>query len=224
MPRKRVSLIHIQLVLTAACSSSAPPLFPLTLLLLADRCEAAGTACDNNVPCSSGCPTGEYGTSLCDGTFTGTRVDLDNQELSGTIPPQLGDNSQLRELYLDGNAVSGTIPADMRRLWQLQNLYLHGNSISGTIPETDKWWQLKELYLYNNDISGTVPSQLKDLPLKYCKLGGTNQFACPLPALPDICISGSYYPTERIVYTEAVPGLSAVVVYRHPASGPAGSA
>ena len=54
-------------LLPADCSSSAPRLVPLALLLLAGRCEAAGTICDNSVPCFSGCPTGVYGTSLCDG-------------------------------------------------------------------------------------------------------------------------------------------------------------
>jgi len=55
-------------LLAAVCSSSAR-LVPLALLLLADRCEAYGTICDNSVSCSSGCPTGVYGTSLCDGTL-----------------------------------------------------------------------------------------------------------------------------------------------------------
>jgi len=41
-----------------------------------------------------------------------------------------------------------------------------------------------------------VPSQLNDLPLTYCRLGGTNHFACPLPALPNVCTSRSSYIPE----------------------------
>eukprot|EP00315_Gephyrocapsa_oceanica_P005835 CAMPEP_0185341492 /NCGR_PEP_ID=MMETSP1363-20130426/98652_1 /TAXON_ID=38817 /ORGANISM="Gephyrocapsa oceanica, Strain RCC1303" /LENGTH=551 /DNA_ID=CAMNT_0027940719 /DNA_START=22 /DNA_END=1673 /DNA_ORIENTATION=+ len=221
-------------LLAAVCSSSAPRLAPLALLLLANRCEAAGTVCHNS----------KY-SSLCDGTFTGTEVHLGIEGLSGTIPPQLGDISQLQKLdlhsnsisgtippemsklsqlqklslccnsisgtippemsklsqlqsfLLGGNSISGTIPAETSKLSQLHGLYLHRNSISGTIPsDTGKLSQLEWLYLDNNDISGTVPSQLNDLPLTYCRLGGTNHFACPLPALPNVCTSRSSYIPE----------------------------
>jgi len=169
-------------LLAAVCSSSASRLVPLALLLLADRCEATGTVCDNSVPCGSGCPTSVYGKSLCDGTYTGTVVNLFNRGLSGTIPPEMGKLSQLKRIDLFSNSISGTIPS------QLTDLFLSTNSISGTIPpETSKLSLLEYLWLYNNDISGTVPSQLNNLPLTNCWLGGTNHFACPLPALPADC-------------------------------------
>jgi len=252
-------------LLAAVCSSSAR-LVPLALLLLADCCEAYGTICDNSVSCSSGCPTGVYGTSLCDGTYTGTEVDLNSQGLSGTIPPQLGDISQLEYLSLSRNSISGTIPPETSKLTKLKNLYLYSNSISGTIagticdnsvpcpsgcptsvygtslcdgnytgtevsltneglsgtippqlgdisqleylslsrnsisgtipPETSKLSQLEWLDLANNDISGTVPPQLNNLPLTNCDLGGTNHFACPLPALPAACAGLSSPPSS----------------------------
>jgi len=153
-------------LLAAVCSSSAPRLVPLALILLADRCEAAGTVCDNSVPCSSGCPTFVYGTSLCDGTFTGTEVYLQGQGLSGTIPPQLGDISQLTYLDLGSNSISGTIPSDTGKLSQLTSLSLRYNSISGTIPsETSKLSQLKDISLDSNSISGTFPPETSKLSL-----------------------------------------------------------
>ena len=127
-------------LLAAVCSSSAPRLVPLALLLLANRCEAAGTICNNSWYCSSGCPTHVYGTSLCDGTYKGTRVILSypawsvEARLSGTIPPQLGDNSGLTILSLSDNSISGTIPSQLGDISQLEWLDLDGNSISGTIP------------------------------------------------------------------------------------------
>ena len=190
-------------LLAAVCSSSAPRLVPLALLLLAGRCEAAGTICNNSVPCSSGCPTSVYGTSLCDGTFTGTVVYLSgyNRGLSGTIPPQLGDISQLKELYLGGNSISGTIPSETGKLSQLERLSLHGwattrctatrcfateylylgsNHLSGTIPaRLGDISGLGELRLYNNRLSGTIPadtgklSQLTWLYLYNNRLSGT---------------------------------------------------
>jgi len=252
-------------LLAAVCSSSAR-LVPLALLLLADRCEAYGTICDNSVSCSSGCPTGVYGTSLCDGTYTGTEVDLNSQGLSGTIPPQLGDISLLKHLSLEGNSISGTIPAemsklsqlkyvrlynniisgtipsDMGKLSQLYNLWLNNNAISGTIPpetgklsqlnilslntnsisgtipsETGKLSQLTCLQLYNNNISGTVPPELSDLPLERCSLGGVNNFACPLPTLPDVCTLNSIYPPEcnRDPAETPLPAVSSLVGPAH---------
>ncbi len=69
------------------------------------------------------------------GTLPGlTHLDLSHNELSGPIPPELADLAQLRVLNLRHNQLSGPIPADLRRLTQLTEVYLAGNQLTGCIP------------------------------------------------------------------------------------------
>ena len=45
-----------------------------------------------------------------------TRLDLNYQDSTGTIPSELGNLSSLEELVLSGNYLSGTIPTELGKL------------------------------------------------------------------------------------------------------------
>jgi len=60
---------------------------------------------------------------------------LDNNGLSGSIPPELGNLSKLKYLILYNNALTGTIPSTLGNLKSLQYLFLYGNKLTGTIPD-----------------------------------------------------------------------------------------
>jgi hypothetical protein len=64
-----------------------------------------------------------------------TNLGLDENQLSGEIPPSLGNLSQLQVLYLDVNQLSGNIPSALGDLSQLQALYLDDNDLSGEVPD-----------------------------------------------------------------------------------------
>ena len=86
---------------------------------------------------------------------------LDENQLSGTIPASLGMLSSLQYLYLDENQLSGTIPASLGMLSSLQYLYLHENQLEGAIPASlGMLSSLKRLYLNNNQLTGTIPPEL----------------------------------------------------------------
>ena len=59
---------------------------------------------------------------------------LNDNELSGAIPADLGDLADLEMLSLQRNLLSGALPAALGGLTSLQELYLHDNSLSGPIP------------------------------------------------------------------------------------------
>ena len=82
----------------------------------------------------SDAPLGEwYGvTTNDDGRVTW--LNLNNNELSGEIPAELGSLSNLEVLYLKKNALSGEIPAELGSLSNLEWLYLDSNALSGEIP------------------------------------------------------------------------------------------
>ena len=59
---------------------------------------------------------------------------LARNELSGPIPPELGQLTNLESLALSWNQLSGPIPPELGRLTDLESLYLADNQLSGSIP------------------------------------------------------------------------------------------
>ena len=54
--------------------------------------------------------------------------------MTGTIPTQLGNLTQLQTLTLSPGQLTGSIPTQLGNLTQLTNLYLANNQLSGSIP------------------------------------------------------------------------------------------
>ncbi len=61
---------------------------------------------------------------------------LELNQLSGEIPEELGDLTNLYELHLDDNQLTGEIPAELGDLTNLRTLGLGGNQLSGCVPAT----------------------------------------------------------------------------------------
>ena len=59
---------------------------------------------------------------------------LSSENLSGTIPSELGDLSELTHLNLSSNSLTGKIPKELGGLSNLQEVRLSGNSLTGCIP------------------------------------------------------------------------------------------
>ena len=77
--------------------------------------------------------------------------------IAGTIPPEVGDLSQLQVLDLHANRIQGTIPVEIANLLQLQVLDLQSNHLRGAVPaEITRLTNLLHLHLKDND--------LEDLP------------------------------------------------------------
>ncbi len=91
-------------------------------------------------------------------------LNLTTSELTGIIPPELGELSELRFLHLYGNDLSGEIPTELGRLVYLDTLDLGDNQLTGPIPpELGQLARLVSLDLSANQLTGTVPVQLGDL-------------------------------------------------------------
>ena len=63
-----------------------------------------------------------------------TKVELDDEDLTGTIPAGLGSLFALTRLDLSDNALTGDIPGELGWLHNLEEVRLSGNSLSGCIP------------------------------------------------------------------------------------------
>ncbi|CAA6827448.1 MAG: Adenylate cyclase (EC [uncultured Sulfurovum sp.] len=93
-----------------------------------------------------------------------TKIDLDTNNLAGTIPVELGSLLSLRYLYLYNNQLTGEIPKELGNLLNLEYLYLYTNQLTGEIPkELGNLLNLKYLYLYTNQLTGSIPLELGSL-------------------------------------------------------------
>lgn len=127
-----------------------------------------------NTPCSW------HGITCAAGNVTNLR--LMNHQLSGAIPPEIGNLTALQYLYLWDNQLSGTIPPEIGNLTALKGIMLGSNQLSGTIPsEIGNLTALTVLGLPNNKLSGTIPLEIGNLT-KLTQLAlHFNQLSGPIP-------------------------------------------
>ena len=74
------------------------------------------------------------GVTTADTPARVTKVVLPSKSLTGTIPPELGELSNLTHLDLSNNSLTGDIPMALGRLDNLVEIRLSGNSLTGCIP------------------------------------------------------------------------------------------
>ena len=110
------------------------------------------------------------------------RLSLYFNQLSGPIPRELGNLSKLETLWLDDNELSGPIPRELGNLSKLEGLYLSSNELSGPIPpELGNLSKLEWLNLSSNELSGPIPPELGNLSkLERLDLDD-NQLSGPIP-------------------------------------------
>jgi len=110
------------------------------------------------------------------------RIALGANQLSGSIPPELGNLSDLYKLDLNSNYLNGSIPPELGNLRNLEELWLYTNPLSGSIPlELGKLRNLIYLVLVHNQLSGSIPPELGNLSnLKYLSLY-SNQLSGSIP-------------------------------------------
>ena len=107
---------------------------------------------------------------------------LDNNSLTGEIPAELGNLPELTDLSLTHNRLTGKIPTELGNLFNLKWLFLDGNQITDEIPpEMDNLSRLIVLFLRNNQITGKIPAELGNLSsLEWLVLDG-NQLTGEIP-------------------------------------------
>jgi Leucine-rich repeat (LRR) protein len=77
--------------------------------------------------------------------------------LSGTLPFEIGNLTELRYLDLSSNAIGGPIPTSVGALIALEYLLLQDNQFTGTLPiEMSNLVKLKQVWLANNKFEGSL--------------------------------------------------------------------
>ena len=125
---------------------------------------ANGAGWRNNTNWLSDEPLGEWFGVSTDAEGRVESLTLRSNNLSGSIPVELGNLTNLTLLWLHENQLSGSIPSELGNLANLTLLLLHKNQLSGSIPsELGKLTNLEYLRLQNNKLSGSIPVELGDL-------------------------------------------------------------
>ena len=114
---------------------------------------------------------------------TTTSINLYNQGLTGSIPPNIGCLKNLTYLGLAYNQLTGIIPQSILYLENLTSLYLGNNQLSGEIPsEIGNLTGLYVLDLANNQLTGVIPESIGNLTnLLNLKLNN-NQLSGSIPS------------------------------------------
>ena len=118
----------------------------------------------NNANWVSSLPLSDWHGVTVDGNGCVVVLTLSDNQLTGTLPSELGNLARLEGLNLYNNDLAGSIPASLGNLADLLRLDLSGNDLTGPIPvELGDLGNLRGLYLQHNDLTGTLPAQLGNL-------------------------------------------------------------
>ncbi len=97
-------------------------------------------------------------------------LQLEDNDVSGHLPPELGELASLRWLYLQQPRsstrfrLSGSIPSELGKLTNLRSLGLNFNLLTGAIPpELGNLTNLEVMFLNHNRLSGSIPPELGNL-------------------------------------------------------------
>ncbi len=119
-------------------------------------------------------------------TVTGnkvTKLDFYNNNLTGTLPPEIGNLTGLEWLsFYFGNSINGALPPEIGNLTELRVLSFEINNFTGEIPPSySNLTKLRGLWLYNNQLSGNVPEFINTFTnLVFCDIS-QNSLSGTLP-------------------------------------------
>ena len=209
----RVSAINsacagrVSAIATGTTASAPPAGSPATdrAALVALYNATGGADWTDNINWLSDGPLDDWYGVNTDANGRVTTVDLSGNQLTGSIPAQLGNLSNLERLSLTGNQLSAT-PAQLGNLSNLKSLDLSDNQLTGSIPaqlgnlsnlerldlsfnqlsaipkELGNLSNLRSLSVSSNQLSGSIPTQLGNLSnLESLSLTG-NQLSGAIPA------------------------------------------
>ncbi|KAL6606709.1 hypothetical protein ACP70R_042362 [Stipagrostis hirtigluma subsp. patula] len=93
-------------------------------------------------------------------------LDLSNNNLSGSIPPEVGNLSKLETCtrHFNNNHLGGSFPPESSRLTNLQSLWMFDNYIEGPVPQfIENLTNLTDLRIYGMKLRGPVPKIFSNL-------------------------------------------------------------
>lgn len=108
-------------------------------------------------------------------------LDFNGNNLIGNIPAELENLTVLNALHLGGNQLSGAVPNNLLKLVNLSYLGLAGNELTSLPADFKDMTSLRVLDVWENQLTGNVPSGLGGLPRLTNVDLKSNQLTGPIP-------------------------------------------
>lgn len=172
----------VVLMLAAACSPSRGiPRAEFDALVAFYESTNGDEWTDKRLWMSDAPPCEWYGVG-CEGGHV-VSLTMNWNKVSGPLPAELGDLSELQTLVLYYNNLSGPLPPELGELQELHTLILHHNFLEGGLPvEFGNMRSLVKLDLEDTDLSGPLPASLGQLSQLEMLNLRRNSFSGQLPA------------------------------------------
>ena len=133
-----------------------------------------------------------WGTNQALGAWSGVKIDslgfitelqLDDNNLTGSLPAEIGAFRRLERLDLDLNSgITGAIPPEIGDMESAVWLKLSSTGLSGPVPsEIGKLSELETLELHFTEVT-TLPPEIGNLAKLIVLSGQASKFSGPLPA------------------------------------------
>lgn len=162
------------------CTSvtDVPQLECEALIALYNSTNGAGWKYSNNWLSSPTVATW-WGVAVSNGKVS--HLSLAGNQLSGNLPPELGNLTNLQCLWLEDNQLTGLIPPEIGNLSQLEELWLNSNILTGSIPSAFRYLSnLTKLDLSSNQLT-SIPPELVDYPILGLSIFQTTSFQASRP-------------------------------------------
>lgn len=145
-----------------------------------------------------------------------TGLSLSGNRLTGTLPEFLGSLVKLRECTAASNQIHGPIPNSLGRLVNLNKLRLDDNQLTGTIPASlSNLNQLTAVYLLGrgNDLDGPVPEELRNDPGRIESDLTMSELPSPAPVTANVTVNPTPGPTMLIDVERTLEGPISLAVW-----------
>ena len=134
-----------------------------------------------------------------------TDLDLAHNQLTGNIPPELGNLAKLTDLSMSNNGLSGSIPPQLGNLTKLTSLWLADTQLSGSLPiPLENLTRLQMFYFFNTSLCEPSDTAFQAWLKGIAELEGTN--ICHPTISGNAGVAGATLSYTDVIYKTAISG------------------